>query len=368
MKTIYLKGSPYEIGLQTGKTFSKQIKEYVKYRKETLLYEVSKEEYTISMYDIYQLILPILQNPWVKDCTLEELYGVADGAHVDIVDVFMAIGYTDILDLCISRLCLQNEKRQYSNERNQECTTFTIRNNNKLYLGQNWDMDPVSSENICLFFKQYSSGSRLLSLSTILGATHIGMNDKGTAVGTANLSSYINREGIIFPQVIQRLLLSRCKQSNLDFINLNNRMAGHYYYVGYSDQSCHLFETTADNYFDFGVDKKGDFKFSHTNHYQYSAFTEVSNNYSSSSNMRKHNMDIILNKYATIEMTQININRLFNDLGDHKYGICRHVTDEDTIMTCASVMFIPQEKIAYICEGTPCKGRWVQYDLTNVFQ
>lgn len=360
MNELEVKGSYFEVGKQIGMAFKQKIKEYIEFRYFQMKSEIQEIGYQFERkdYDVLaqNIVSYIRQNAMAE---YQELEGIANVASVKISDIIFAIGYTDIFDLI-----LKKKMKRYSlirHDINNECSTFVIEKTSLKIGGQNWDMDSVSKENICIMKKEYSDGLKICAVTTILGLVHMGMNNFGVCAGTANLSSKnVTSKGLVFPIVLQNLLKTRCRMETLRSLSRYKFVSGHYYYIMYPEESSLLFETDSDGYKELKIDGK---IFVHTNHYINKRLSQNSINYSSNSIERKRVLQLYLQKKEDLTEQDIKV-----ILANHEKGLCRHSYNDYDIETVASIIFKPKERQIEICDDAPCIGNWSSYNMNLIFK
>ena len=360
MTELEVRGSYFEVGKQIGAAFKQKIREYIEFRYFQMKSEMQEIGYRFERKD-YDILVPnilsyVRQNAMAE---YQELKGIANVASVKTSDIIFAIGYTDIFDLVLK------EKMEgaslIKHEINNECSTFVVEKDSSKIGGQNWDMDSFSKENICIMKKEYSDGLKICAITTILGLVHMGMNNFGVCVGTANLSSKnVTTRGLVFPMVLQNLLKTRTRVETLRSISKYKFISGHYYYIMYPNESSLLLETDSDRCIELKSDNN---IMVHTNHYINKRLNQNSINYSENSRERKK----VLEKYLQ-ERENLTEQKIKLILANHEKGLCRHSCNNLDVQTVASVIFKPEERQIYICDNAPCIGRWSSYNMNLIFK
>lgn len=360
MTELKVRGSYFEVGKQIGIAFKQKIREYIECRYFQMKSEMQELGYLFERKD-YDVLAPNIVN-YVRQNAIEEyqeLEGIANVASVKISDIIFAIGYTDIFDLILKEKI--EEASLIRHEINNECSTFVIEKDSSKIGGQNWDMDPISKENICIMKKEYSDGLKICAITTILGLVHMGMNNFGVCVGTANLSSKIvTTKGLIFPIVLQNILKTHSKVETLRRLSRYKFISGHYYYIMYPDGNPLLIETDSDNCIELQLNGE---VFVHTNHYINKGLHQNSINYSVNSIERKKMLEQSLQKRENLTEQEIKV-----ILADHEKGLCRHSCNNHSVETVASVIFKPKERRIDICDNAPCIGKWSSYNMNLIFK
>ena len=339
-------GTCATIGESIGEHFKQKIIDYVEYRYQqmhdefsTLMVDFVRSEY----YDFSSLLLRYAKNN--AEHELEELLGVSRAVNLPIEDIFFAVGYTDIFDLILSR---KGALKTTLFDVNAECTTFIYTGNNRTYCGQNWDMDEGSANHCCYFKKKYSDGTSMQGLSTVIGLIHIGVNERGTFIGTANLCSLRNTpNGLLFPMTIQYLLREDVSIRSLNWLKSIKKVGGHYFYITQGSNSSYAIECDGEecNLREIsGI-------YSHSNHYREDLFKNSGIVYSSDTILRCNYLEEELSKQ------NIGVDVIKNLLSDHKNNICRHSSGSYS-RTCASIIYDASNHVVHLCDSNPCLGKW----------
>ncbi len=358
MHFLKVKGSYLDVGKQIGNTFRQEIKEYVDFRyfqmcneMKELGYHIKLEDYKFFSYELEKYIRTHSTDEY------QELVGIAQTTSQNVSDIIFAIGYTDIFDLILGK---KIDKKCVNYEINNECSTFIVEKPSQKICGQNWDTDKISKRNACIMQKEYSNGLKICTLTTILGLVHMGMNTDGICVGTANLSSKkVSAEGVVFPIVLQNILKAKNRSDALQILNKYKFVSGHYYYTMFPNEPSLLIETDSTGYREL---KLREDIIVHTNHYVDKELKKHSISYSLNSIERKNAMEMHLQQYNDLSSQQIK-----HILANHENEICRHSGNKHDIETAASVIFEPIKRQMYVCDNSPCLGKWTTYDMNFIF-
>lgn len=340
-------GTSVSIGEAIGEQFKQRIRAYVEYRFQQITNEFSQLGVNFnrsSYYDISNQLIQYSEQQAPEE--MQELKGVARAANLLIDDVLFAVGYTDIFDLILSR---EKKLSQALYEMNAECTTFIYNKGGKLLCGQNWDMDEGSANNCCYFRKHYLNGSFIQGLSTVIGTIHIGVNDKGMFIGTANLCSVRNSpNGVIFPITIQHLLRNGLDEKSLNWLNNTTKVGGHYFYIINNNIHPMAVECDAQKC----VIRNITDSYVHTNHYREVDYKDSKILYSADSIMRCEYMEKELSRQ------NVSIDSIKSILSNHENKICRHWHENSYSRTCASIIFDSINREIHLCESNPCMKQW----------
>jgi isopenicillin-N N-acyltransferase-like protein len=355
---IEVYGTYGEIGYKIGKMFSNKIKKLIADRYSTILveFENSGMKFNKEAYNkISVKLIDSLRNYTPNE--FEELCGICEGARVSLNDVIFALGYSDIFDI-LSRNAISRRTDE------EGCTSFIAsgkcNRNAKTFGGQTWDMPPGSEEYTALFHKNLNDGSDFYSYTTVLGLTHMGMNNNGICIGTTNVSTKDTGEGVIFCALIQSALTKQTVEQSLNVFKNIPRASGHYYYLIGPNDIGYSIELSAS---DFEIHMIRDEIYVHANHYKNNKFLRDAIDYSPTSKQREEYMKRFL-KYKSEDLE---IKYFKEILSNHEGNICRHITkskgENIPSITCGAVVFEPDEKRIYIGQGYPCEGRWEEFPI-----
>ena len=347
-----VEGTYSSIGESIGEHFKPKIKQYVQYRFEQMNDEIKKIGCSFRKDEYYCFSDQILNySQCAAPNEISELNGIAKATNIPINDLIFAVGYTDIFDLILSRKGVLTTQLF---DTNAECTTFIYNVHGKLFCGQNWDMDAISAQNCCYFKKKYTNGVSIQGLSTVIGMIHIGVNNDGLFVGTANLCSRRNStEGLIFPVTIQHILNKKANKNCLNWLKNIQKVGGHYFYIVNGFQSAIAFECDSEDYSIHQISNS----YSHSNHYKDSSFSDVGITYSADSHCRCQFIDDELkNKIVDIDSIKLM-------LSNHSNNICRHYNNSSYSQTCASIIYDYNNQNIHLCDSNPCVGTWHLYKV-----
>lgn len=339
-------GSCAAIGEGIGEHFKQRIKDYVDYR-----YQQMHDEFADLMIEFVRSEYYIISNSLIRYAgynakhELDELKGVSRATNLPIEDILFAVGYTDIFDLMLSQ---KGVLRPNLFNFNAECTTFIYKKSEKIYCGQNWDMDEGSANNCCYFKKRYSDGVAIQGLSTVIGLIHIGVNERGTFIGTANLCSQRNTpNGLIFPMTIQHLLRDDVSTRSLNWLKAVKKVGGHYFYVMQGHKYSYAIECNSDECSLHEISGV----YAHSNHYRENALKKSGIVYSSDTVLRCNYLE------KELVNQNIGVDAIKVILSDHTNNICRH-NDGGYAQTCASIIYDVNNYMIYLCDSNPCSGTW----------
>ena len=198
---IQLSGTFYEMGLQHGQELKHQIRELSAIRLSLACQFADERGVKADVATCKRLArqhLPIHQELYPE--VFDEWRGIADGASMEIEDVFFANALTDFQDVLA----------RTENIEVHGCTSFAIgaaaTADGSTYIGQTWDMHASAERFITIFRRQPNDGPQSLVLSTAGCLTLVGVNSHGIAIGNNNLRPTDARPGVIYLAMMHQAL------------------------------------------------------------------------------------------------------------------------------------------------------------------
>ena len=342
-KIIKLEGSPYEIGLAHGRKFRKGIKDFTRSRILRLC-----EGGTITEDELMNIGLKLLPFNRLYDTDVfEELEGIAEGSGVNVHELIITNGLTDIMDL--------------ANRSSMPCCTSFAVNDDRMYaLGQNWDMHSESEDHLVVFHIVPDEGPEILSLTLEGTVGLIGLNSKGLAVLVNNLAAKDACFGVVFPLAIRKALMQERIGDALNALISTERAGGRNYIIGDMNREIFDIELTGKEH---EVIYVGDGVYAHANHYLTDRLKKWEAGRLSDSYVRSNRMGKLLGKMMKDDGPSLEgIMGCMRDHVNYPTSICRHVADHEEhgtlaeLKTCAGVVILPSEGEMHILKGNPCEG------------
>lgn len=244
MRTLEVSGSPYQRGMQHGKAFAKDIRDFAASRKVLLkgylpcwsdqdIYELAQEQ-----IDVLQEYRP----------EFEEFCGIADGADLPQEDLMILNNYTDM--------------RNFT-KTDEGCSSIYYKKHGQVVYGQTWDMTPEARPYILhLKVKDVSD----YHIFTVVGCLALcGVASHGVGVFMNDLKTTETSRGLMWPALIRCLLKQRTAEDANRFIKVNLPASAHHYLICDNHQ-CFSVETTGQRT-DVVSAVIGDGVAFHTNHF-----------------------------------------------------------------------------------------------------
>lgn len=230
MRIIELEGTRREIGLVMGTDHREEIRALYAARinnaiRQALFY--GRRQVTESgLLSIAGRCLPIVRA--YDEGSWDELCGIAEGAGLDVAQVWMMNALTDVRDLAAYG------EPDWTRPIEEGCSAVVIsgeRAGGAPIAGQTWDLSTDNMPFVRLVIRR-PVGEPATACLTLVGCLSlIGLNDRGVAVGTTNVRATDNRLGVGYLDVIHRSLHQRSSAEAIDVVRDAPRAGAHFYYV-----------------------------------------------------------------------------------------------------------------------------------------
>tara|TARA_R110002072_G_scaffold64203_11_gene160033 strand:+ start:20387 stop:21466 length:1080 start_codon:yes stop_codon:yes gene_type:complete len=337
--------SAYDCGFMHGKSFSKEIKELAKIRKELMLAKNPLLENHIEQFAKLQWN----ETSLFDDQLIKEARGICDGANISIEDFVILNNYTDFRDIQLS---------------DEGCTSISIHRKEKA-IGQTWDMHSSAQNYICIIQR---SDSIVFSLVGCLGM--MGINNHEVFFGVNNINTTDAKPGILWPALVRKALSSKTTNEALHLVKKSKVTSGHNYLIGDKESSLHIEKTPTKEDIIDTLEKDDHGFIYHTNHCLGENVKEVEDKNSISSTT--HNRESILldfEKNSPIN-TSLELIELLKDHTGHPKSICSHFQSgaQDPSQTCGGGVYNYSSKEFHVWRGCPKESNYIAYDfqLNNV--
>lgn len=193
----------------------------------------------------------------------EELRGLSDSTGLSLVELIVAGGFTDVVDMVYGQLD-GGGARQGSFE--DGCTAVLVpdaRARGAGFLAQTWDMHDSAADYVVLVDVRPLEGPRALIFSTVGCLGQIGMKDASICVGINNLPGADGQHGVTWPLAVRKALMQTDLEQALSCITQAQLAGAHNYLLLSGDGRGYNVEafSTATH-----VTELGDDVLIHTNH------------------------------------------------------------------------------------------------------
>ncbi|MBO5493781.1 MAG: hypothetical protein J6H20_05790 [Pyramidobacter sp.] len=287
---------------------------------------------------------------------LEEVRGIGVGAGVCFEDMMVLNTRYELLKFPV-----------------QECTSFAIlpeaTENGHAYLGMNWDNVPWMRDSSLLLHVFEPNGTRYLCMTEAGQLIRHGCNSFGVAIGTNNLLSTADSNGLGVPTnfMRRRVLTSTTLEEAVESVRRSPRSVSCNLMIGSPKGACDC-EVNPDRRVELhpinGI-------LTHANHF--AAARDICRN--KGANFR----DVRLYSLLERKRGHIDVPFIQECLKDHfkadstsHEAICKHTplpgesiatNHLKASVTIASQIYDLTAKKAWICMGAPCEGTYKEYDV-----
>ena len=355
---IVLDGTYERIGQLIGSHFKDKIRELIHVRKKQFFREMESQKVTVATRDLDEICNELSRN-LQNECSEEydELKGIAASSGTLIQDLVFVCGYSDVIDLYLDKFDALVPKM----ENRPSCTSFmaigSVNSDKLSYGGQTWDMPPDTENYMIIAIKRPVHDKAFLSVSTVAGLTHIGVNENGLCIGTNKLVSSDVQEGVFFSALIQSSLLKNDMSEAKKLILTARRAAGHNYYLVSKGEGLNIEATARQT----AVDSVRDDIYIHANHYISPKLRPIAIDYSPSSFRRAEAM----REKLVASRERLCVEDFQSALSMHDGPICRHGEKASFVKTCSGIIFNPESSWMRISFGPPCMGNWNTYSTES---
>lgn len=254
IREVTLTGAGYELGLQHGRIFKKEIGELLARFKEKTTREQGKDANEV-LADFYQKTnFDAAIKHWTPDL-YEEVRGIADGAGQPFNDV-MAFNLVDEYWVYLDDL------------RNHHCSGMGVpaREGQPAYIAQNMDIEAYTDGyQVLLRIARHGDRPEQLILTHPGCIAFTGMNEAGIGACMNTLMQLkASTTGLPVAFIVRRILSSTDKNDLLQFIQNVPHASGQNYIVGIREE-VYDFETSANKVMRFDPKNKNGTVY-HTNH------------------------------------------------------------------------------------------------------
>ncbi len=362
IREVTLTGTGYELGLQHGQTFKKEIGELVAKFKENTTKELGKDADEV-LADFYQKTsFDAAIKQWTPDL-YEEVRGIADGAGHPFKDVMI--------------FSLLDEFWVYQNNlKNHHCSGMGVpaRNGQPAYIAQNMDIEAYTDGyQVLLRIARHGDRPEQLILTHPGCIALNGMNEAGIGACMNTLMQLkANTTGLPVAFIVRRILSSTDKDDLLDFIQNVPHASGQNYIIGIREE-VYDFEASANKVVRFDPKNENGTVW-HTNHPLVNddlkpwfkkfdpALKEEEKPVNSNSFVRLAAVQRRVVPSGII--TDTNIKEALRSKDDEKYPVC--VTPNEWGMTFGSViMTLTGKPFLQITAGPPDESEYKRVEFSE---
>ncbi|MCB9645763.1 MAG: hypothetical protein H6730_04070 [Deltaproteobacteria bacterium] len=287
----------------------------------------------------------------------EELVGIARGAGMDLVRVWVMNALTDLRDVA----AYTDVALWAAPADGEGCSSFLLgperASDGTGYAGQTWDLSTSNMPFVRIVRRRPKEGLATTCLTTVGCLSLIGMNEAGVAVGTTNIRTLDARAGVCYLDVIHKALHQGSLAAAVAAIEDAPRAGAHYFYLMDASGAAVALECSAAASARIPVAGA----YVHCNHVLAqdilpleSQGTPVASSYARQGRLAS----LLASKPAHTSAD------LEGYLADHEGGvnaICRH--DYNGISSNGSVIMNPATRRLRAVHGPACQGEWRTYEV-----
>lgn len=357
LKEIYIKSAdPFERGFQHGS----QVKDKIIAGVEAYKIAFAKKGYSWEDAKAMGMrCVPYLETTMPD--LLQEAKGIAEGAGIAFSEVMVLNSRYELLKFTKGREPIAPAPED------GECTTYVVEPaasaTGELFIGQNWDKEPFTAENLYVIHIDECNGTRIMALTEPAQLVRSGMNNHGMALACSTILSTKDYSGIAIPTNFMRRRLLQCKNlSEADALIADFKpCCSLNYTVGNSkDGTGHIFETTPGGTFAMyptkGVVTHGNDLVSDPRLDRFLPADSYSPRH-----FRGQRLQQLLNARIG-EITPEVIMECLKDHYGYPASVCNH-NEKDSIVTIASTVYCPERGYGYIAWRNPCENDYHVYEV-----
>lgn len=349
---LAVSGTSLAMGQQQGEGFRELIQAFVDVRFNALDgYLADRNTKDVGLFDIGAKCMQI-HDAWDVEGMLEHR-GIAEGAGIDPVRLYIATNMTDIRDILVLP----------STPHEEGCSSVLLpgglTKNGCPISGQTWDLNPTDIEYVVAISRRPRKGLATWTVSCAGCLSLVGMNEKGLSVGTTNIKTQGSKPGVGYLGLIHRLLQARSARAASHVVAQAPRSGAHVYWM--ADQTdLFEFETSPNHYV---IRDATDEAVCHTNHCLDEKHQALEGETASdSSKARLARMKTAL---GSGQHDVASIKNLFANRDDGLHSINRYIEDEQGTATNSVFISLPNEQVAYACRGPADRGQWYRLDFNS---
>jgi isopenicillin-N N-acyltransferase-like protein len=288
----------------------------------------------------------------------EEIEGIAAAAGQCVEDVFLAAGYTDLIDAVT---------RAGGGELDMGCTAFwagpAATTDGSAFLGQTWDMFADALDDVLAVRIRVTGEPELIALSYAGCVGMMGANAEGVGVMGNNLTPNDARPGVPWVFQCREILRHRTTEAAVAAMRRAYLCSGHNFLIADAKTGVSI-ETTGTQY--LRIDPPGPV-FAHTNHYLTEAGKRVAlpNDPLSSTRHRNTRMGHLLDT-AVGRIDGAYLERCLADQDGAPYCISSGGYDlvrDGRVATCAAILANLTARQVALIHGPPAPGRFQTIQL-----
>lgn len=276
-----------------------------------------------------------------------EQRGIADGAGIDLVELYAASNMTDIRDVVLYPT---------SDPAREGCTSLLLpprlARGGELIAAQTWDLNPGDLRHVLAVQRLPDTGPETWSVTCEGSLSLVGMNAAGLWVGTTNIKVADTRAGVPYTALLHRVLRERSQAAAAALVEAAPRCAAHTFWFADAGGGCML-ECSAER----AVRRElGQEPVVQTNHCLDDRHCRLEAEPASASSQRR-----LARASAVVAaggQDVASLRSLFGDRSDGVDSISRYAEDGQGTSTNSCLIGIPARRELHACAGPADRGVW----------
>ena len=347
---LAVQGSPKAMGQQQGEHWREAIQKFVDVRWQALQTYLSDRQTLLPDWVSITQACMSLHRDWHED-GLSEHEGIAEGALIDPVKLYLTTNMTDIRDIFVLGTDPQEEG----------CTSILLpgaKTKSKVpIVGQTWDLNPPDIEFVAAIHRSPTHGLKSWTVSCVGCLSLVGINEKGVCVGTTNIKTEGSKAGIGYLGLLHKLLQMKSSRQAGHLINQAPRSGAHVYWVADAHDQFE-FETSPNRVVVRSAENE---LVCHTNHCLDAVHQSIQGEVASeSSQKRVKRMEDV---FADGRYSAHDVKLAFSNRDDGIFSVNRYAEDEQGTATNSVMIAEPHAKRAFMCRGPADRGQWYIADF-----
>lgn len=279
----------------------------------------------------------------------DEHAGIAEGAGVDVAELYAAANMTDVRDVVLMPAPAAER---------EGCSALMVppalARDGSVIAAQTWDLNPTDIDYVIAVHRLPDDGPETWSITCAGCLSLVGMNEHGVALGTTNIKVKGARIGVGYLSIQHRALREPRAAAALAVIRDAPRAAAHTYWVADADGGAEL-ECSARECVERHLEQRA---LARTNHCLAAPLlAEQGEEPNSSTFARLARMQALL---AVPGQDVASVRRVFSDRADGVDSICRYTEDAQGTTTNACIVCVPARRELHACRGPADRGQWVE--------
>ncbi len=260
-------GTHAEVGRQHGEQLRQRLTASIAKRMDRCIKVSAKAGNELSVDRIRGLVRQCISHVRTfSPGLLEEIEGIAEGGGACVEDVFLAAGYTDVVDVV---------RREAAGEFDMGCTAFWVGSDattdGSAFVGQTWDMFAEAVDDVLALRIKVDGEPDLITLSYAGCVGMMGTNAEGVALVANKLRPDNARPGVPWIFQCRTILAQKSAEEAYAAMKKAHLCSGHNFIIADAKVGMSI-ETTGEQYLRIDPSEP---VFAHANHYLTEAGKQV---------------------------------------------------------------------------------------------